>query len=142
MKRGKRRMKRGRRVLEFIRYIDRVLIFKAFKWTGLVLSSPIFIINAFFKKPPLIFIPFEEDFEDIHTFRHFSISAILTALAYGLLKFNPTSSFYFAFLIMYVYEIINGLKFIDDRGFQMSDIGANFWGAWFIYIFLTLRQGR
>jgi hypothetical protein len=132
-------MKLWNKLIEFVNHIDRVLIFKAFKWTGLVLASPIFIINAFFKKPPLTFIQFEEDFEDFHTFRHFAISSILTALAYGLLKLNPTASFYFAFLIMYAYEILDGFRLIDNRGFQMSDLGADFWGAWVIYFFLTLR---
>ncbi len=132
-------MKKWNKLLEFMRRIDSDLIFKVFKWTGLALSSPLIIINAFFQKPPFTFIPFWEDFEDLHTFRHFSISAILTALAYGLLKFNPTASFYFAFLIMYAYEILDGLRLIDDRGFQISDVGADFWGAWFIYIFITFR---
>jgi hypothetical protein len=135
-------MKLWKKLIEFVNYVDRVLIFKAFKWTGLVLASPVFIINAFFRKPPLTFIPFEEDFEDFHTFRHFAISSILTALAYGLLKLNPTASFYFAFLIMYAYEILDGLKLIDERGFQMSDLGADFFGAWFIYLFLAIRGGR
>jgi len=135
-------MKLWKKLVDFVNYVDRVLIFKAFKWTGLVLASPVFIINAFFRKPPLTFIPFEEDFEDLHTFRHFAISSILTALAYGLLKFNPTASFYFGFLIMYAYEILDGFRLIDERGFQMSDLGADFFGAWFIYLFLAIRGGR
>lgn len=127
------------KIVKFVQHVDQNIIFKVFKWTGFILSSPVFIINALFKKPPLTFIPIEEDFEDLHTFRHFAMASILTTFAYGVLKRNPTVSFLFGFLLMYAYEILDGFRLIDKRGFQMSDIGADFFGAFFIYIWLLFR---
>jgi len=127
------------KIIRFVQHVDQNIIFKVFKWTGFLLSSPFYIINAFFKKPPLTFIPLEEDFEDLHTFRHFAMASILTAFAYGVFKWNPTASFWFGFLLMYAYEILDGFRLIDKRGFQMSDIGADFFGAFFIYVWLLFR---
>jgi len=127
------------RIVGFVQHIDQNIIFKVFKWVGFILSSPVFIINAFFKKPPLTFILLEEDHEDLHTFRHFAMASILTAFAYGVFKWNSHLSFLFGFGLMYLYEFLDGLKLIDKRGWQMSDIGADFFGAFFIYVWLLFR---
>ena len=127
------------KLVSFVQHVDRNVVFKVFKWIGFALSSPVFIINAFFKKSPLTFIVLEEDHEDLHTFRHFAMASILTAFAYGVFKWNPTASFWFGFGLMYLYEFLDGLKLIDKRGWQISDIGADFFGAFFIYVWLLFR---
>jgi len=127
-----------RKIIEFVQKLDK-RIFTVFKWTGIILASPVLILCAFFKKSPLTFIEWGEDVEDLHTFRHFSMAAVLVAFFYGVFHFTPLLSFWLSFGLMYVYEILDGLKLIDKRGFQISDIGANFWGAWIIWLFLHFR---
>ena len=114
------------------------LIFKLIKWTGLVFSIPIIVINAFFKKPPLTFILWEDDFEDTHTWKHFIASMVLTLFAFSVLSLKPLICFWIGFGVMYIYEIFDGFRIFDERGYQISDIGADFWGAYITYILLTL----
>jgi len=102
--------------------------FVLFKYTGYVFTFwlPKILGNR------LTIIPLVSDFEDSHTFRHFSVSMIGTLAFWIILNVNIFLSALLSFLIGWIiWEIIidGMLKASDARGYQISDTGADFWGA-------------
>lgn len=102
--------------------------FVLFRYTGYLFS---FWLPRIFGDR-LTIIPLESDFEDKHTFRHFSSSIIGTLVFWVILNLNIFLSAFLSFIIGWLgWEVlVDGiLKWSDTRGYQISDVGADFWGA-------------
>jgi len=98
-----------------------------FYWTGYFFT---FWLPA--KLIGLDIIPREADVEDKHTFRHFANSMAGTLFFYWVcncsMLLSAVISFGLGWLIWEV--LVDGiLKASDMRGYQTSDVGADFWGA-------------
>lgn len=119
------------KVVEWVKFFDQVALFKIFKLTGLAFT----VAFRVEKYKNISVIPLEEDLEDLHTIRHFSISTLLTIIFFFILHCPMWLSFLLSFVIMFAYEIIlDGYRLVDKRGYQISDVGADFWGAILPYI--------
>jgi len=105
-------------------------IFVIFKITGYVFSF--WLPKIRIGSCELTVIPLLLDKEDTHTFRHFSISMIGTLIFWLWFNINIYWSALISFVIGWIaWEIfVDGIfKASDARGYQISDVGADFWGA-------------
>ena len=83
-------------------------------------------------------IPKDEDHEDSHTFKHFSMCMIGTLVLHEL-GLSLVAAVFLSFVIAWLgWELlIDGFRISDARGYQMSDVGADLVGAlmpWLISI--------
>lgn len=125
------------KIKAWIQFIDQVAIFKIFKWTGWLITEILFVE----KYKNISIIPLEEDKEDLHTIRHFSLGVLLTILFFFIFHLPMGISFLISFLLLLIYEIaLDGYKLVDKRGYQISDVGADFWGAILPYLIYLIGK--
>lgn len=109
---------------KFNRFLEVALKKVGIFWT-MLLIYPFFLIA--FKK--IEYIGYEEDRLDFHTFQHTWGATILTLILL-LMGINVFYAFFFSLQVWVAYEVFfDGLRISDKRGYQLSDIGADFIGA-------------
>lgn len=104
-----------------------LIIFRLAYYIGAIVSVlPLFLLSRFesFK-----YISYFEDRLDYHSYQHFAAGMILFGVARKFLSFASLHAFLFSFFAMFAYEITDGFRVFDKRGFQVSDVGFNLLGA-------------
>jgi len=117
-----------KQIIAFFQKLEEWLFFLFFM-TGIILALPVKLLHVILKKSVFAFYPFRQDREDTHTFKHFSLAILLVLFGTKVFQFSPFWAFWFSFGLLYFYELLDGLKIIDQTGIQYSDLGADFWGA-------------
>lgn len=102
---------------------------ETFKRLG-VFFSAVLILPALLAQYHLIeVVDYREDHLDVHTFQHVWGATLLT-IFFIFKGVDIWLAFWFSFLIWVLYEILlDGTKLCNKRGYQLSDIGADFVGA-------------
>lgn len=125
------------KIKSWVQFLDQVALFKIFKWTGWLITELLFVE----KYKNITVIPLEEDKEDLHTIRHFSMGVLLTIIFFFIFHISMALSFVISFILLLLYEIfLDGYKLVDKRGYQISDVGADLWGAILPYIIYLIGK--